>query len=99
MNVNDDKNETVPCFLFCGNPAEEGHHVAGRVNGPDFTVPLCKKCHLKLTRLQRAAEVDLSHSEKPFPMKLESILISVGLFLITWGIVLIKKEVVQCVLT
>ena len=96
MNVEDDKNETILCFL-CGKPAEHYHHPGGKANEPHLTVALCKKCHLQQTRHQRAAGVDLSHSEKPFPVKLESILIGVGFFLVAWGIVLINKVVVQCV--
>lgn len=94
MDVNDDKFESVPCILFCGNLAEEWHHIAGISNGV-FMVPLCKKCHLMLTNLMRAAGIDLSHVKKPFRVKLEGILIGVGIFLVALSSALIKVVVAQ----
>lgn len=94
MDVNDIKNETIPCLLFCGNPAEHWHHLAGIANG-GFMVPLCKKCHLMLTNLLRAAGVDVSHKKKPFRVKLEAIMIGVGLFLVALSAALVKEVVAQ----
>lgn len=71
--------------IFCCKPSEENHHPAGRANEKDLTAPLCKDCHSEQTRLQRVAEVDLSHSEKPFLLKLQAFLKGVGIFLISLG--------------
>ena len=45
--------------LTCGYDANdvEGHHVAGLVNYPTLTVPVCGDCHRVLTAWQRASGI------------------------------------------
>jgi hypothetical protein len=39
----------------------EVHHVCGRANDADLTVPVCRNCHAVLTEGQRASSVSLTY--------------------------------------
>ncbi len=52
--------------LTCGHPDHiEQHHVAGHVNYPSLTVPVCTPCHTVLTAWQRAHGVNLDRQHTP----------------------------------
>lgn len=77
-------NGNAACIL-CGEPSKENHHPGGRAKDKDLTAPLCIDCHREQTKLQRVAGVELSRGEKPFLIKLQAILMGVGIFLISLG--------------
>jgi hypothetical protein len=49
--------------LQCGRKIRtEKHHVAGRNQDREFTVPLCQACHAQATEMLRRAGVDMATS-------------------------------------
>lgn len=65
-----------------------GHHVAGRRNDPDLTVPLCLNCHAEQTEAHRRVGLPLRDSVDPPPTlldRLAALLAGAGVFLTELG--------------
>jgi hypothetical protein len=49
--------------LQCGRSIRtEKHHVAGRNQDREFTVPLCQACHAQATEMLQRADVDMRYT-------------------------------------
>lgn len=74
-------DEGVRC-LFCGGPAEERHHVAGRRIDPVLIVDLCKACHGQIHREMEEAGVQLDGARRTKLEELVSFLRALATFLL-----------------
>jgi hypothetical protein len=51
------------CCLQCGRKIRiEKHHVAGRNQDREFTVPLCQACHAQATEMLQRTDVDMRYT-------------------------------------
>jgi hypothetical protein len=56
------RTEKLGC-LQCGRKIPiEKHHVAGRNQDREFTVPLCQACHAQATEMLQRADVDMRYT-------------------------------------
>lgn len=62
----------------------EAHHLVGRANDGDLTVPLCRNCHAEITEGYRDAGVPLN-APPTFLHKIAAILRAFGAFFLTIG--------------
>lgn len=83
-----------PACALCGEArlfalhVKVGHHVAGRVNDPDLTVPVCLNCHAEQTEAHRRVGLPLRDSVDPPPTlldRLAALLAGAGVFLTELG--------------
>ncbi len=86
----DDEEAPPPVCTLCGETrlfalhARQGHHVAGRVNDPDLTAPVCLNCHADQTEQHRRAGVRLRDDPDLPPTGLDrlmAMLAGAGVFL------------------
>lgn len=90
----DDQDAVPPSCSLCGEGhlfalhARQGHHVAGRVNDPDLTTPLCLNCHAEQTEQHRRVGVRL-RDDPGLPAtlldRLMATLAGAGVFLVELG--------------
>lgn len=86
----DDEGASPPVCTLCGETrlftlhARQGHHIAGRVNDPDLTAPLCLNCHAEQTEQHRRVGVQLRDDPDLPPTlldRLTAMLAGAGVFL------------------
>lgn len=58
----DAATEPMRCTFCGGTDRIEKHHVGGRNHAPWFTLPLCRRHHVEITKALCASEVDMRHT-------------------------------------
>jgi hypothetical protein len=56
------KRKVLRCTFCDSTDHVELHHPGGRKHVPWFTIPLCRKHHVQITRALRNAGVEMSHT-------------------------------------
>ena len=80
------KQPPIAC-VRCGEDSPnviEGHHVDGR-NNSDWTEPLCKNCHFKVTAVQNKVSPKARSSEASLQNKRAFNIISIGALVMELG--------------
>jgi hypothetical protein len=71
--------------VFCSEPAEERHHIAGKQNDPTTTVDLCRSCHAQTHRDMGDLGVQLDGENRSMLERLVMFLRSLGAFFLELG--------------
>lgn len=76
--------KNLPALMPMARSILEAHHVVGRENDAELTVPACRNCHAELTEGYRDAGVTLNRPPT-FLHQLAAVLRAIGAMLIALG--------------